>query len=226
MLFRRYEEVILRLEELGTRMGKLCNSERQELQSLLEEQAWLGLTLVKKARSLMEDIDKNFESLFDWMVLSSDLIDRAAEQGGRPDDVLRLKLVMSEAGSLREQLKKLSINNNIADNNDRKGDEDAKANDLTVGLETKTTSLEVEAVFEAAAALEPVEVISAVPAQQVKVKKVRKKKAKVKKRANAYAPPSELLTSISRRMVPTVRRYVDLPELNPAVSKIIQPRQE
>ncbi|WP_027365985.1 hypothetical protein [Desulfotruncus alcoholivorax] len=225
MLFKRYEEVILRLEELGARMGKLCNSERQELQSLLEEQSWLGLTLVKKARSMMEDIDKNFERLFDWMILSSDLIDRAAEQGGRPDDVLRLKLVMSEAGSLREQLKKLSINNNIIENNGRNQQHDANSDDSTESMEIETP-LEVGAVYEAAAALEPVEIVPAAPVQQVKMKKVRKKKDQSKKMANSYAPPKELLMAISQRVAPAVKRYVNLPELNPVVSDIIQPRQE
>ena len=201
-------------------MGKLCNGERQELQSLLEEQAWLGLTLVKKARSLMEDIDKNFESMFDWMVFSSDLIDRAAEQGGKPDDVLRLKLVMSEAGSLREQLKKLSINNNLVNNNGHEDQKDVNSNDSNGGMETKAP-LEVGALFEAAAALEPVEVVPAESVQQVKIKKVRKKKGQSKAKTNSYAPPKELLNVISQRVAPAVRRYVSLPEL-----QAVKPCQE
>lgn len=112
-MFKRYGEVFLRLEKLGGQVGKLSNSERQELQSLLEEQAWLSDTIVKKAKSVLEEIDQSFEKLFDWMILNSELIDRAAGQSGTPEDILKLENMMTDAASLREQLRRLNMDNNI-----------------------------------------------------------------------------------------------------------------
>ena len=107
MLFDRYGEVLARLEEMGARVGKLNNRDRQVMQNLFEEQEWLSATLVKRARFLLEEIDRSFEKLFDWMIAFSDLIDRASGQGGTPGEVLRMERIMQEADDLREQLNRL-----------------------------------------------------------------------------------------------------------------------
>ncbi len=107
MLFERYAEVVARLEELGARAGELNNRDRQVLQNLLEEQEWLSTTLVKRARYLLDEIDRNFEKLFDWMICFSDLTDRAASERGTPSDILGMEKMMREAVELREQLNRL-----------------------------------------------------------------------------------------------------------------------
>ncbi|WP_347488408.1 hypothetical protein [Desulfoscipio sp. XC116] len=112
-MFKRYGEVMLRLEELGARAGKLSNSDRHELQSLLEEQTWLGTTIVKKTKSVLEEIDGTFEKLFDWMIDISDLIDHAAGEEGTPEDLLELEKMMVDAVSLRDQMKRLNLDKRI-----------------------------------------------------------------------------------------------------------------
>lgn len=112
-MFKRYGEVMLRLEELGARAGKLSNNDRHELQSLLEEQAWLGSTIVKKAKSVLEEIDGTFEKLFDWMIDVSDLIDLAAGESGTPEDLLELEKMMSDAVNLRDQMRRLNLDKRI-----------------------------------------------------------------------------------------------------------------
>ncbi len=107
MLCKRYGEILLRLEELGARAGKLNNRERQELRHLLEEQAWLGEVVLKQARSVLEDIDKSVDKLFEWMIQVSDIIDRAAGEEGTPEDVLRLAKVVREAGEIKKHLRRL-----------------------------------------------------------------------------------------------------------------------
>ena len=107
MLFDRYGEVLVRLEELGARVGNLNNRDRQVMQNLLEEQEWLSATLVKRAKFLLEEIDRSFEKLFDWMITFSDLIDRASSHGGTPAEVMRMERMMQEADDLREQLNRM-----------------------------------------------------------------------------------------------------------------------
>lgn len=107
MLFDRYGEILERLEDLGARVGELNNRDRQLMQNLLDEQEWLAATLVKRARFLLEEIDRSFEKLFDWMISFSDVIDRAAGPGGTPADVLRMERIMQEAEDLRERLNNL-----------------------------------------------------------------------------------------------------------------------
>jgi gamma-glutamyl:cysteine ligase YbdK (ATP-grasp superfamily) len=112
-MLKRYGEVMLRLEELGARAGKLKNSDRNELQSLLEEQAWLGTTMVKKAKSILEEIDGSFEKLFDWMIDISDLIDHAASEAGTPEDLLELEDIMVDMVGLKDQMKQLNLDKRI-----------------------------------------------------------------------------------------------------------------
>ncbi|WP_166511409.1 hypothetical protein [Desulfallas thermosapovorans] len=138
-MFKRYGELMLRMEELGAKAGQLSNGDRHELQSLLEEQAWLGTTMIKKARSILEEIDSDFEKLFDWMIDISDLIDRAASEEGTPADLLELEKVMADAVSLRDQMKRLNLDQRVTRAGKRRG-----------------SSLPQEARLEAAPAVAPV----------------------------------------------------------------------
>ncbi|MBF7083992.1 hypothetical protein IT084_13545 [Desulfallas sp. Bu1-1] len=199
MLFKRYEEISLRLEQLGAQMGNLSNGDRQELQSLLEEQAWLSSTLVKQAKSLLEEIDNSFERLFDWMIYISDLIEQASGRGGTTGDILRLKMVMVEAENLKEQLKRLTFNN-----------ESGPSNEITVVPQPV-----LETRMEAAPALVPVEIEqpSAVPPVMVVPVKRKVRKKKVKKTGEdtgtkgKYSPPRELLAALAEKMAPSKRHH-------------------
>jgi len=207
LMFKRYEDVVLRLEELGARVGKLNNSERQELQSLLEEQAWLSATVVKKARSVLEDIDQSFERLFDWMIYNSDLIERAAGEKGTPEDVLQLERMMDEAVKLRDRLWQLKL--------------EPRA-DSAPDKENLTASRTLEARLEAAPAVAPALVeVNPLPAAPKTVrrpvkKKLRKKKVNQDNKINngrQYTPPQELLQHLAEKMTPAPqRRYINVME--------------
>jgi hypothetical protein len=206
-MFKRYAGVVSRLEELGARVGKLNNSERQELCSLLEEQAWLSATVVKKARSVLEDIDQSFERLFDWMIYNSDLIERAAGENGTPEDVLQLERMIDEAVKLRDRLWQFKL--------------EPRA-DSAPDKENLTASRTLEARSEAAPAVAPVLVeVNPLPTAPKTVrrpvkKKLRKKKVNQDNKINngrQYTPPQELLQHLAEKMTPaSQRRYVNVME--------------
>lgn len=207
LMFKRYAGVVSRLEELGARVGKLNNSERQELCSLLEEQAWLSATVVKKARSVLEDIDQSFERLFDWMIYNSDLIERAAGENGTPEDVLQLERMIDEAVKLRDRLWQFKL--------------EPRA-DSAPDKENLTASRTLEARSEAAPAVAPVLVeVNPLPTAPKTVrrpvkKKLRKKKVNQDNKINngrQYTPPQELLQHLAEKMTPaSQRRYVNVME--------------
>lgn len=207
LMFKRYAGVVSRLEELGARVGKLNNSERQELCSLLEEQAWLSATVVKKARSVLEDIDQSFERLFDWMIYNSDLIERAAGENGTPEDVLQLERMIDEAVKLRDRLWQFKL--------------EPRA-DSAPDKENLTASRTLEARSEAALAVAPALVeVNPLPTAPKTVrrpvkKKLRKKKVNQDNKINngrQYTPPQELLQHLAEKMTPaSQRRYVNVME--------------
>lgn len=207
LMFKRYAGVVSRLEELGARVGKLNNSERQELCSLLEEQAWLSATVVKKARSVLEDIDQSFERLFDWMIYNSDLIERAAGENGTPEDVLQLERMIDEAVKLRDRLWQFKL--------------EPRA-DSAPDKENLTASRTLEARSEAALAVAPALVeVNPLPTAPKTVrrpvkKKLRKKKVNQDNKINngrQYTLPQELLQHLAEKMTPaSQRRYVNVME--------------
>lgn len=203
MLFDRYEDITLRLEQLGAQMGNLSNVERQELQSLLEEQAWLSSTLVKQAKSLLEEIDQSFERLFDWMIYISGLIEQASGREGTTGDILRLKAVMAEAESLKEQLQRLTFRH-----------ETGSPGEIKVMAQPVR-----ESRVEAAPALLPAEIEQPPAAQPVTIVPVKRKpgKKKLKKAAvnpgtqGKYAPPRELLAALAQKVAPPRKKPAGVP---------------
>lgn len=225
MLFDRYGEVLVRLEELGARVGNLNNRDRQVMQNLLEEQEWLSATLVKRAKFLLEEIDRSFEKLFDWMITFSDLIDRASGHGGTPAEVLRMERMMQEADDLRERLNRM-----VTDRDQR---EDVPFL-ITAGTKEKGEGLKPDkeqlklsvghlsgARREAAPANAQAEILvetvppfllpvgpRAITVPQVKapaavVKKIKKKDRKKNKTRDVqqkYLPPKELLSVLEQKM--------------------------
>lgn len=208
-MFKRYEDVILRLEELGTKVGRLNNSEREELQKLLEEQVWLSETVVKKAKSILEEIDKSFERLFDWMIYHSDLIERATGESGTPEDILQLEKMMGEAIKLRDQMRQLKLDKSVLETSKK----------LEVINKNETPFKKVH--FEAAPTVAvPVKVEHEVQSSvQETVKKPAKKKLRKKKvntgdiiLAEKYAPPKELLNILAQKMTPQSKgKIVEIP---------------
>jgi len=214
-MLKRYGEVMLRLEELGARAGKLNNSDRNELQSLLEEQAWLGTTMVKKAKSVLEEIDNSFEKLFDWMIDISDLIEHAASPAGTPEDLLALENIMGDVVKLKDQMKQLKLDKRI-----------------THAVTKQAGNLLLDAHFEAAPAkaplcvdaqsvavanlvdvdesqqtytpemVEPLSEVPASPGGSLKKKSHKKRARKAKYLAGQYQPPQELLVSIAEKISP------------------------
>ncbi len=225
MLFDRYGEILTRLEELGARVGSLNNRDRQVMQNLLEEQEWLSATLVKRAKFLLEEIDRSFEKLFDWMITFSDLIDRASGHGGTPAEVLRMERMMQEADELRERLNRMVT--------DRDHDEDvpfiviAGSGEKDPGLAPDREQLQLpsgsvsEARREAAPAVMKAELLAdtepplllptgnrvntiaqmkAPPAAVKRVKKKERRKNKNRDVQHKYLPPKELLAALEQKM--------------------------
>lgn len=216
ILFKRYAEVLARMEELGPRMGVLSNRSRQELHSLLEEQAWLSETLVKQARSVLQDIDQSVENLFDWLIEMSDLIERAGGPGGTSEDILGLEPVVVEAGKLREQLRNLTGRSGV----------------ITTGTKvTREVKPQLKARLEAAptgSVNQGAQVPVAKPVPLLPVEplpgKTRKKKEKAKalgdrvkggvdkknnraKSGAGYQAPRELVTSLAEKLAPVKNFY-------------------
>ena len=189
-MYKRYGEVLLRLEEIGARAGKLNNSDRYELQSLLDEQEWLGTTIIKKAKSILEEIDGTYEKIFDWMIDVSDLIERAAGEAGTPEDLLALENIMDDVVKLNEQLRKLRPDKHP-----------------TLAVTKQAGNLLHDARFEVASATadgsataEPLVVVPAKTGRPA-AKKANKKSNKSKYMAgNEYQPPQELLVSIAEKI--------------------------
>jgi len=221
VLFDRYGDVLVRLEELGARVGNLNNRDRQVMQNLLEEQEWLSATLVKRAKFLLEEIDRSFEKLFDWMITFSDLIDRASGHGGTPEEVLRMERMMQEADDLRERL------NRMVTDRDQKEDVPfiitAGAEEKGAGLKQNKEQLKPSvghlsgARREAAPAnaeilvetvppfLLPVDSgakidVKAPVAVVKKIKKKDRKKNKNRDLQRQYLPPKELLLVLEQKM--------------------------
>jgi|GEM_PF-1503646 len=225
MLFDRYGEILTRLEELGSRVGSLNNRDRQVMQNLLEEQEWLSATLVKRAKFLLEEIDRSFEKLFDWMITFSDLIDRASGHGGTPAEVLRMERMMQEADDLRERLNRMVT--------DRDHGEDipfivtSGSGEKGAGLVPDREQFKLpagpvsEARREAAPAGIKAEILVDnepslllpsgtrantvaqvnVPAAAVKrIKKKERRKNKIRDVQHKYLPPKELLAALEQKM--------------------------
>jgi len=225
VLFDRYGDVLVRLEELGARVGNLNNRDRQVMQNLLEEQEWLSATLVKRAKFLLEEIDRSFEKLFDWMITFSDLIDRSSSHGGTPAEVLQMEKMMQEADDLRERLNRMVVERDQAEDVPfiiTAGTEKKRA-----GLKPDKKQLELsvghlsEARREAAPANQAEILVETVPpfllpvgsraktASQVqappvavvkKIKKKDRKKNKTRDVKQKYLPPKELLSVLEQKM--------------------------
>ncbi|MCL2337597.1 MAG: hypothetical protein FWC60_09280 [Firmicutes bacterium] len=197
MLFDRYGEIITSLEELGARIGTLNNRDRQIMQNLLEEQEWLSVTLVKRAKFLLEEIDRSFEKLFDWMIAFSDLLDRASGHGGTPAEVLRMKKMMQDADDLREQLNRMVTDRSY--NEDDRETKEAPADGEQGEPLTEPVS---QTRREAAAAANTVGQ-APIPPTTVKTSKPQQcKKNKVRDLQHHYLPPKELLTALEQKMAP------------------------
>lgn len=224
MLFDRYGEVLMRLEELGAKVGNLNNRDRQVMQNLLDEQEWLSATLVKRAKFLLEEIDRSFEKLFDWMITFSDLIDRAAGHGGTPAEVLRMEKMMQEADDLRERLNRMVT--------DQDQDEDipfivaSGSEEKEPGLAPERKQLQLPAGLLSEARLEaaPAAVLAEMPADTVpsllppsairtntaarvnvpaavkKIKKKERRKNKIRESQPKYLPPKELVSVLEQKM--------------------------
>jgi len=237
-MLKRYSEVMLMLDELGARAGKLNNSDRNELQSLLEEQAWLGSTMVKKAKSVLEEIDDSFEKLFDWMVDVSDLIDHVASAAGTPEDLLALENIMGDVVKIRDQVKQLNLDkrvNNVVTK--RVGNLltdsrlEAAPTAATLLVDEDPTVVANNLVDDQAnispddtRAIEPLALVAAKQGEQVQNKSHPKKDKKAKCLAgNSYQPPQELLVSIAEkispqtqhRLVEQARQFIPLNRANP-----------
>lgn len=228
-MLNRYSEVMQRLEELGARAGKLNNSDRNELQKLLEEQAWLGTTMVKKAKSVLEEIDGTFEKLFDWMIDISDLIDHAASEAGTPEDLLELENIMGDVAKLKDQMKQLNLDKRIS----RPATKRAGNFSLDTRHEAAPTSAPVciDALPIESSLLDndesqhihiPVtaEPLVEIPANNGGMqKKSHRKKAKKTKYlvGKQYQPPEELLVSIAEKISPHTQVRL-LEESNPFIS--------
>jgi len=225
VLFDRYGEVLVRLEELGSRVGNLNNRDRQVMQNLLEEQEWLSATLVKRAKFLLEEIDRSFEKLFDWMITFSDLIDRASGHGGTPAEVLRMERMMQEADELRERLNRMVTDRNqredvpfiITAGTKEKGEglkQDKEELKLSVGHLSGARREAAPAKTQAEILLETVPPFllpvgsrantdAPVKAPVAVVKKIKKKDRKKNKNRDIqqkYLPPKELLSVLEQRM--------------------------
>ena len=221
MLFERYGDMLTRLEELGARVGELNNRDRQVMQNLLEEQEWLNTTLVKRAKFLLEEIDRGFEKLFDWMISYSDLIDRTNGHGGTPGDVIRLERMMQEADDLREQLNRMMPRHDQiedvpmfltveAQENPVEGSGAGVLELQAPGRQTNLTRLET-ASAEMFTPPPTVEVSMGATAPGPVLQKVRKKghkKDRKKKAPNVqpnYTPPKELVQSLEEKMAAACR---------------------
>ncbi len=225
-MYKRYGEVLLRLEELGARAGKLNNSDRNELQSLLEEQEWLGTTMIKKAKSNLEEIDGTFEKIFDWMIDVSDLIDRAAGEAGTPEDLLKLENIMDDVVKIKEQLRQLILDKRFTHAVTKQAGnlvQDARLEAAPATAQVRVDTLSVSKVkpIEITESKQPssqntlindtpvtVESLMVLPANTGRPaqKKSNKKSNKSKYMAgNQYQPPQELLVSIAEKISPATQ---------------------
>ncbi|KAF1084274.1 hypothetical protein SPSYN_02678 [Sporotomaculum syntrophicum] len=225
-MYKRYGEVLLRLEELGARAGKLNNSDRNELQSLLEEQVWLGTTMIKKAKSNLEEIDGTFEKIFDWMIDVSDLIDRAAGEAGTPEDLLELENIMDDVVKLKEQLKQLKLDRRLthaatkqAGNSLQDARLEAAPATAQVRVDTSSVSkakpVEVAesnqsprqntAINDTPTSVESLMVVPAKTDRQAQKKSNKKSNKSKYMPGNQYQPPQELLVSIAEKISPATQ---------------------
>ncbi len=214
-MLKRYGEVMLRLEELGARAGRLNNSDRNELQSLLEEQAWLGTTMVKKAKSVLEEIDGSFEKLFDWMIDISDLIDHAASAAGTPEDLLALENIMGDVVKLKDQMKQLNLDKRITHAVTKRAgnlllDARFEAAPATAPLRVDAQSVAVANLVDVndceqtyiPETVDPLPEVSASTGGPAQKKSHKKKAKKAKYLTGQYQPPQELLVSIAEKISP------------------------
>ncbi len=217
-MLKRYSEVMQRLGELGAQAGKLNNSDRNELKSLLEEQAWLDTTMIKKARSVLEEIDGLFEKLFDWMIDISDLIDHAASAAGTPEDLLALENIMGDVVKLKEQMKQLNLDKRITNNmNKQVGN---LLLDARFEAAPATASQCVDSESMAVVNLEDVDgseqiniaetselhsEVSASTGGSAKKRAHKKKAKKAKYLTGQYQPSQELLVSIAEKITPSTQ---------------------
>jgi len=220
-MLERYTEVMLKLDELGARAGKLNNSDRNELQSLLEEQAWLGSTMVKKAKSVLEEIDDSFEKLFDWMVDVSNLIDHVASAAGTPEDVLALENIMSDVVKIRDQIKQLNLDKrvnyvvtkragNLLTDTRLEAAPTAAAqlvDECSVDLTGNLVEDQENNLLTDTRVIEPLAVVAVKQGEKAPKKSNQKKDTKAKYLSgNRYQPPQELLVSIAEKISPQTQQ--------------------